>query len=50
MMKNITDRPQPHDPEPSASLQTHWMRLADAVRPIIKALTARNHSDWEPRP
>ena len=50
MMETIADRPQPPDPEPSASLQTHWMRLADAVRPIIKALTAQKHSDWEPRP
>lgn len=50
MTKNITDYPQPPDAEPPASLKTHWMRLADAVRPIIKALTAQNHRDWEPRP
>lgn len=50
MMENITHHPQPPDLEPPASLQTHWMRLADAVRPIIKGLTAQKHYDWEPRP
>ena len=50
MMENITNHPQPPDREPQASLQTHWMRLADAGRPITKTLTAQNHSDWEPRP
>jgi len=48
MMENITVHPQPPDTKPPASLQTHWMRLADAVRPIIKVFSAQKHSDCEP--
>ncbi len=49
MMQDLSDHPNPPDPKPPASLQTHWMRLADAERPTIKALMTQ-YSDYEPRP